>query len=478
MNFFGLLFVLLAHFITGRGFLKLFKLDLPPLTTFCLSFILGVPLISFAPCILQLLNLPIDVFPVIIAISIITILFSIPLLINFKRPQFIKFIKPPIYEWPFIIVCAFFMLLSIWRAFYYPPYARDMLAGPELLAEFAVKEHTMVSSVFTIDLQSTNNYFKSPFITSLQIIYKLLVCNFGQIWLSLLAIPFWIWLYSIVRPKLHPIVAGFMMMFFITIPDLFSYSYVMLYDFSNMVFYFLGFYFLLRFIYEENSSFFMLAAFLFGLATYIRTETLWFVFLILPLLFMGMRRTKAPLAKIGIKAGILLLIPVLFYLICNNVFVRLFVPSPLNITDQVERGLRDISVLTDRLAGMCNHLIFTKEATGIFGYYIMCFVAVLLLDLVGFRKFSRESRNLFYGMAVVFFGLALLGYLLPLVDLYNTTKRGLFKLLPMILFYYTDSKSLQFLSGWLYKLEVKTENASELPKVNMPKQKVSGKVKK
>ncbi len=447
MNFAGLLFLLLAHYLSGRGFIKLFKPDLSPLSNFCLSMIIGVPIISFAPCILQLLNLPIDLIPVIIAISIITILLSIPLYKELKLPYKPRIVWPALYEWPFMIVCGLFMLMSIWRAFYFPPYARDMLAGPELLAEFAVREHTMVSSVFTIDLQSSNNYFKSPFITSLQIIYKLLVCNFGQVWLSILAIPFWIWLYSLIRVRIHPIIAGFLMLFFITIPELYSYSYVMLYDFSNMVFFFCGFYFLLKSITEEEDTNFLFAVFLLGFATYIRTETLWFVLLLLPIAVKGMKREKIPIRKIMIQAGLFLLIPALFYLVCMNVFVRLFVPIPLSISGQVENGLGNISFLIDRIRGMFIHLVFSKEGFGIYGYYLVFFSVILFIDLVWFRKFSRYSRNLLYGIVVVFFGLAILGYLVPLVDLDNTTKRGLFKLLPIILFYFTESGSLKFLSG-------------------------------
>lgn len=52
-----------------------------------------------------------------------------------------------------------------------------------------------------------------------------------------------------------------------------------------------------------------------------------------------------------------------------------------------------------------------------------------------------------YGILVVYIGLAFIGYLLPLADLLHTTKRGMFKLLPLILIYYRSSPSLVKLSG-------------------------------
>ena len=54
-----------------------------------------------------------------------------------------------------------------------------------------------------------------------------------------------------------------------------------------------------------------------------------------------------------------------------------------------------------------------------------------------------------YGILAVYFGLALLGFLIPLVDLENTTKRGLFKLLPLMLLYLCNSSSIAFISGKL-----------------------------
>src|SRR3954466_1445721 len=98
MNFAGLIFLLFAHFITGRGLLKLFKVELKQTPSLCLSMIAGVPLLSFAPCFVQLLHLPISTVPVLIAIIAITAGFSIPLLLDFKRPQIQKIILPQLYE--------------------------------------------------------------------------------------------------------------------------------------------------------------------------------------------------------------------------------------------------------------------------------------------------------------------------------------------------------------------------------------------
>ena len=115
------------------------------------------------------------------------------------------------------------MIPSVWHCYYYPPQARDVLSGPEALAEYAVREGTLNNSVFTVNLEeSVPNLLKPPFVTGLQIVYKLLVYNFGQVWLSMIAISFLIWVYTLLREKLHAVPAGLVMLFFITIPEIFN----------------------------------------------------------------------------------------------------------------------------------------------------------------------------------------------------------------------------------------------------------------
>jgi hypothetical protein len=75
-----------------------------------------------------------------------------------------------------------------------------------------------------------------------------------------------------------------------------------------------------------------------------------------------------------------------------------------------------------------------------------------LADLVVLRFKGRVAVNWLYALMVVYFGLALLGYLLPLLDLYNSTKRGLLKLFPLMLIYLGNTEILiklsQKISNW------------------------------
>lgn len=445
-----MLYLLLAHFVVGRGVLALLRVKLPMVSVVCLSFIIGVPVISFVPCVVQLLGLPITAVSSAVGIGIMSGLLLVPILLRYERPVWPEGGRLALYEWPFLLLSILAIGTSVWRCWYYPVTPRDMLAGTEALAEFAVREHNMVSSAFSVDLQTTNNHFKSPFVTGLQILYKQLVSPFGQLWLSVLSVSFLIWLYTMLRNTLHPLLAGVLFVMFLTIPDLYAYSFMILYDYSNMVFFFLGYYYLVKYMGGEDTRPLGLVSLLFGLATYIRTETLILVVFVTPMLVVCQLKVFA-FRKVLTKIAVFLAAPALFYVVCIKVFVKRFVPVPFDLASQVNPHLSNLSPFLVRMKEIGTKLVFTETGVDVYGWFIFFFLGLLVLDLVIMRRLNYVARLALLGVVIVYVGLSFVGYLLPLADLINTTKRGLFKLLPLALLYMANSALLQRLSERIYR---------------------------
>ena len=468
MNFAGLIFLIVAHFVAGRGILQLFRLELKSVQQICLSFIIGVPLLSLAPCFVQLFHIPITFKSIFMANAVVAALCSIPLLVRFRMPKFDKPSLPQLYELPFLLCCLTLVVLSVWRCYYYPVFARDMLAGPELLAEFAVREHTMVSSVFNVDLATTNNYFKSPYITCLQITYKLMVHPFGQLWMSVLFVPFIILLYSFLRGRVHPFLASLLLFLFMTIPDLFAYSFVMLYDYSNMIFFFLGFYYLTQHLENRQTNTFALSVFMFGIATYIRVETLVLITMLSLMPLYMFYRQKLGLKQMALRMALFIGVPVVAYYVCIHVFVEHFVPLHFNASDDVNKNLGDLSYLFDRFSKMNSILVFGPQGLVVYGLFMKFFMGLLVIDIIYFfitrRPMTMQARYALYGVLVIYLGLPLLGYLLPLFDIMNTTKRGLFKIMPLMLMYMANSGMIQAISTWLTNWMNKRDEKKLTPK--------------
>ena len=311
----------------------------------------------------------------------------------------------------------------------------------------------MISSVFSIDLSTTNNLFKSPYITGLQIIYKLLVAPFGQLWMSVLYVPFIVFIYAMLRKRVHALLAGLLLLLFITVPDLFAYSFVMLYDYSNMVFFFCGFYFLIRHLDGRQLNDLFFSALLFGLATYIRVETIVLVAMTALLPFIVYIKERIGLKSLLLRLSVFIAVPAIFYLICMQVFVRLFIPIPFDAAHEINPALGHIGYFFQRLKELNTVIIFSAKGISVYGYFLMLFFAVLLGDICSRQRFNREAWFALFGVAVVYFGLPLLGYLLPLYDVNNTTKRGLFKIIPLMLLYLCNSGLVLRLSALITKWE-------------------------
>jgi hypothetical protein len=67
-----------------------------------------------------------------------------------------------------------------------------------------------------------------------------------------------------------------------------------------------------------------------------------------------------------------------------------------------------------------------------------------------------------YAIAVVYIGMPVMAYITPLFDLDNTTKRGLFKLFPLMAIYMANSGALVKLSEVIKTFEFST-STGEIP---------------
>ncbi len=457
MSFLGLIFLIAAHYFAGSGLLRMFGVKMNTPKQVAVSLITGVVILSLVPVALQLAYIPITFASVLSAIIVTCLLMNIKALFNLRNISLkgIKFSLNPrfkVYEWPFMILFSIMMLSSVWRAYYFPPYARDMLSGPEPIAEYTVKEHTMINSVFTINLETTNNHHKPPFVAGLQIIYKLFGFPFGQVWLSIIALSFCVFIYHLLKEKVHPVIACTLLLCFFAIPELYAYTYIILFDYSNMVLFFLGYYFLLQYFNSSDKRQFYFAALLFGFATIIRLETLILIGLAVPAFWLNAYKKKLELKSAALQTVAMMAIPGLFYFMWINVFLKYYMPAQFTLGGQVNPHLSDLTPLFTRFSDIHSKLLFGKIGANLYGYFVPMFIVLTIAEMIIIRKLSRESLVWLYAVAIVYFGLPLIGYLLPLADLMNTTKRGLFKLFPFMLLVLANNGLLKRLSdaitGW------------------------------
>lgn len=469
MTFVTILILAFAHYVAGSGLIHLFRLRLKPMMHLTVSMMCGIVLLSLVPVFLEMAFVSITASNVAVGIALMCLLLNVTRLRNlksgFQAPSFsIPSIKS--YEIPFFILFTIILLSSLWRSYYLPSNARDMLSGPEVLAHYAVKEHTLINSVLTVNLESTNNHVKPPFILGLQVIYKLFGIYFGGVWVALMSISFYIFLYQVLRERLHGLLACTLLLLFIALPEMYAYSYMMLFDFSNMALYFAGVYFMLRYFKSGAKKDVYFAAVLFGFSTIIRLETLALIAMMVPLIWLYAYQKKEHIKSVILQSVAIVGVSVAFYVLWMNIFLKFYMPGMLTLDSQLNQNLADLGPLFKRFTEMNTILLFGRLEEPLWAHFVKFFLVVMVADLVVSRKMSKESLNWLYAFAVLYFGLPLLGYLLPLMDLNNTTKRALFKLMPMALLLMASTGILQKLSNGLLAWENGTDEDKKATKAS------------
>ncbi|MGZ3846087.1 MAG: hypothetical protein ACXVBH_08520 [Flavisolibacter sp.] len=433
------------QFFAGFGIVHLCKLRLSLPLLFAVSILLGVAVFSIVPFLLQLAYVPLTVINIFVGLCVVAFLLNLK-----STTEFIGFFKKvrasrlrvKIYELPFILLIVLMVFLSAWRCFYFPPSPRDLTSGAEVIAEYAVKEKTMINSVFSVELSTTNNQFKPPFITCLQIIYKYAGFPFGQVWLTTVFICFVIFLYHVLSKRLHKLLAGLLLVAFIANPEMYGYTVMALFDYSNAVFFCLSLYFLFESFSNGERSYLILSGILMAIATYIRSETLLLALLMLPTLLFYHWRKKSGVKRVVTDMVYFVLPSVLVYLLTIMIYINYYLPSSYTVDSLRNKHLLNFGQFFKRLTDTTGDLLLAGNAVNYYGYFTFIFVTVLTANAFLRKPWNRRSLNWLFAVFVIFVGLPFIGYLFPLYDLDNSTKRGLFKIFPLMLLFMANSRVL------------------------------------
>jgi hypothetical protein len=443
-----------VQWLTGFGFLTLIKLRVKPALFLPLCILLGLAIFSLVPFLLELCFIQISAWRVFLLIGVIC------LLLNCRIKTGVQLLREMLagvpfrirlYEIPFLLITAFIIFVSVWRCFYYPPTPADANSGPEVIAEYTLRENTMINSVF--DVEPSGNTLKPPFIACLQIIYKYAGFPFGQIWLSSVFICFIIILYHLLARKLHRVLAGVLILFFLAIPEMYAYTFMVLFDYSNAVFFFLSVYFLIYYFEKGGGNHLLLSGLLLGIATYIRPETLvlsgW---LAVAVMWHCVKEKKDWVSMI--KETMVFAAPtVVFYIASVIVYINLYIPVNYSIANQVNPHIGNLPLLLGRFWETNKTLIFSTWGIDAYGYFFFLFMALFLAELLVARKFNRAARNYLYAILSVYITFPVLSHALPGLSIENSVKRAFFKLFPLMLLYAGNNSLLQKLSAWLTQWE-------------------------
>ncbi|MGB8191000.1 MAG: hypothetical protein WCF67_03730, partial [Chitinophagaceae bacterium] len=375
------LLLVVMQFVAGFGLLTLCRILLRPALFFSLSVLMGIAIFSFIPFLLELMLVPLT------SLNIFLALITSCLLLNIKIKRGWQQLKEllgqinfntRLYELPFFLVTGFILFVSVWRCFYLPPTSRDLTSGPEVIAEYAIREQSMINSVFSVNLETTNNQFKSTFITSLQIIYKYAGFPFGQVWLSGMVICFTVFLYHALSQNIHRLLAGSLMVAFVAIPEMYAYTFMVLYDYSNAVYFFLACWFVSRFFKSGDQKDIAFAGLLMGIATYIRSETLLLAGMLSIAIVWHHIRNRHKLIRLIVSGSYFLLPAVILYFLSVTLYINYYLPVRYDIGGLMNPELSNLRPLLDRFLAINSNLIFSAGGIVRYAYFIYIFLFILI----------------------------------------------------------------------------------------------------
>ncbi|MBU3698618.1 MAG: hypothetical protein FGM33_01220 [Candidatus Kapabacteria bacterium] len=357
-------------------------------------------------------------------------------------------IRPTLYDVVIAGFVGYVAYMVVWASWYWPVTPFDAMAGIDLVARYAAQEGMIANQVFSdpsLQGMLSNQPFYAPFAMLMQVMMKLIGYPYTQIWVSIVAICFWWCIWSMMRRLAHPLFAGVLLVLFVLTPEMLGYSYILQTDFANAAFFSIGCLVLLRAIDEVSLPGMTLAAVTFAGACWSRTETPLLVVLVvgmcLPRILKDFGAVKGLAGSLGIVAA-----SSVAFALWNIVFFNWYLPVRPSTAEQL-RGF-DIGRFGEVAISSWTSVISSAE---LWGWVVWLFLGVIIVDAIVNR---RMANPVLIGMIIItVLGLFLVGTIFSAAVVEQTLRRGMFKIIPLMIVAIAGSGLVSSASSALYSWE-------------------------
>ncbi len=422
-----------------------------------LSCIIGMGSSTMLFFFLELLTISLTTISLFILHGIVIIAFGVYFYVRRVRIRDLTFPLgkfPRIYEFVWIIPILILLFISAWRTYYYPPYSFDTTLGPDLVATYTVLEGHINNSVYS-ELNPHSNYhstqtYYAPFVMLMQSMFRIAGWEFGQTWLAILTVAFFLYLYTYFRSQIHPILAGLMVLTVLITPELFAYTFILQTDFSNAVFFCIGAIFFSRFLSQERGADLIFAILAMSLACWTRTETIFFIPAGALLLFL--RYYRMSMRKALSTSVAFLVVPALAVILWNVVFVGFYLPETSSV---IKNFLFDFNNLWSRATVYLKDMIDKVYGQDEYWSYTTHFFIAVSLPCVIYSIYKKDFKGFSFIYWAVFMWMMFILLLLfiPAVNVDNTFRRGYFKIIFLMYCFLATCGLMKYLSQRLHYWE-------------------------
>lgn len=434
----------LLQFLIGAGIVRRFDAISKPIQKLSLSVLAGFFCSTLAIYFMEITQLPIKAGWLLAILSLLAATLNIRMI---KKPiegwewAAISSVRISPFELILLVPIAYLLFFSVWRAYYLPVTPYDAVVGIDLLARSAVAEGRVVSSIFSradlIPFLSTQPYY-APFTAFMQIIYRLAGITVGQAWLGVLTVAFFTFAYSRMSERTHPLISGILILFVLSAPELYAYTFLLQTDFSNAVFFSIGVLFTIDYLRSENDQYLWLAVLMLSAACWTRTETIFVVGVYG--CFASLVMVNKSRKKVIRFVSAYLLIPFLFIILWNVVFFRVYFPVAPTAGDQISwTGVYSIKTSLAFLQQMTMYFF----SVSYWGYLLYLFLAAWFCNLLVFKRMV-DLWQLFW-LVLPFFTFFIMLHHFTLMNVEFTFRRAIIKFILLESFLISELPLLRML---------------------------------
>ena len=446
-----LVLMLLMQWGIGLGTIGAIGYRVERSTLLPLSLLIGMFLHTFAMFVAQLAGVPLSLQTMMVCGTIALMLPTLrwkTIRVSLEGLFALPRIRPTLYDVVIVGFVGYVGYMVVWASWYWPVTPFDAMAGIDLVARYAAKDGMIANQVFTdpsLQGMLSNQPFYAPFAMLMQVMMKLIGYPYTQIWVSIVAICLWWFTWSAMRRLVHPLIAGLLLVLLVLTPEMLGYSYILQTDFVNAAFFSMGCVLLARSIDEQSAPGMIVAAFAFAGACWSRTETILLVGLIgavaLPQMLRVFGAIKGTLASLSVLVS-----SMLTFGLWNIVFFNSYLPVRPSTSEQLQ-GF-DLGRFSDVVTSSWSSVISSTE---LWGWIVWLFLVVVVIDLIVSR---RISQPIILGCIVAtLVGLFVVGTIFSAAIVEQTLRRGMFKVIPLMVIAIAGSGIVSSASSALYSWE-------------------------
>jgi len=254
-------------------------------------------------------------------------------------------------------------------------------------------------------------------------------------------------------------------------PEMFAYTFMYLFDYPNMTLWIAAVYFVHQLIQQPNRTNLFLSAILFGLGTYIRAETL-IITVFMVMLYAIIAYIKKTNIKFIISAAVIIgIFTFIGYFVPTQLYNNYYLPQEYAIGTLINDNLSNIGAYVDRIYEVTDTLLLAENGMNFWLYNIKIFLFLFLIEII-YIIFSKKYKDVnwhywFGAVLVIYLGVTFMGFLMPLMDIKHSTKRAMFKLIPLLYLFVANFHIIKLLSEKLTNWE-NTKFNLKLPRENQP----------